>query len=815
MGGGNRNSARQFITPGGRPATSEWHGYQSATTDGLSGSKASFYVTNFPDNIPLFRLRQAFEVCGMLSDVYIARYRNARGQEFGFVRYVNVKNKAKLSRALNNISIGQCRILAREARYDRFAHNDVVRAEGVRDVKGGVKCDFVESKPVVRGRGEGIKNVRVEQEVVEARGEGEIIMRVGTVDVPALENGRKFKLRRLEGGARGVKDEQVVAGRGEDEEKACGKKSKGGLVVESLEGVSHKPLPTVSLKQQMQTVTQFTPAYKSRDEDLKWAKSGMVASIFTGDSVLALQQRMDDAGFRQVIVTPMGGDKVFLHCNGKEDVWQVFNESIDFFSLLFSNIQKWSANTFTYERGAWIRVYGVPVHAWNNDFFALCVSGVGKFIQADEGTAVKERLDFARILVSTSHLEIIAQSTNFYIDGCKFCVIMREEWGYSLGEDAFLTEVEPEPLPEDDMHSKGEVDLDEVEGEWELDDLVTDLQKEWSHHGGKKDESRIHDDVQLTSCERKEEGALPTAPQRRVVAAQPPIQQLHLLKCSETNKIIGRNEAGLVSAAVQRAAPTQMQPEQMLTRPVHHASSPENSKTVGSKEEGTVFVGGQQAAAAHVQPKRIQLESCHVTSNHSSLHTSQKEQEIKGPWSLHWLSKKPISEGGNVFTSTSKGGVNQSRNMARDSYEPKSLSLNHKKGGVVNYPMGFMKKIARMQVSERKQILKILNKQKSKRRVRKGGNNSKAAAISSSESSKNSTSSVNKDWENWVLVRGNAVKVAEDVKDIGRTVGLSYECELNNGFNLLTKEGRREWRTLGGTEVKGSDRGKGSAVEGC
>jgi len=94
--------------------------------NGLEGRKASFYVSNFPDNMPLFKLRQAFEVCGMLSDVYIARYRNARGQEFGFVRYVNVKNKDKLLQALNSVWIGDCRVWAREARYDRFAHSDAV-----------------------------------------------------------------------------------------------------------------------------------------------------------------------------------------------------------------------------------------------------------------------------------------------------------------------------------------------------------------------------------------------------------------------------------------------------------------------------------------------------------------------------------------------------------------------------------------------------------------------------------------------------------------------------------------------------------------
>ena len=54
-------------------------------------------------------------------------------------------------------------------------------------------------------------------------------------------------------------------------------------------------------------VTRFISSYKSKVEDRKWAESGLVASVFGGDSTLALQQRIDDAGFHSVLVTPMGG----------------------------------------------------------------------------------------------------------------------------------------------------------------------------------------------------------------------------------------------------------------------------------------------------------------------------------------------------------------------------------------------------------------------------------------------------------------------------------------------------------------------------
>jgi len=54
----------------------------------------------------VFQLRQYFEVCGILSDLYIARKQNLRGQYYGFLRFVNVRNVDKLALALNNVRIG-------------------------------------------------------------------------------------------------------------------------------------------------------------------------------------------------------------------------------------------------------------------------------------------------------------------------------------------------------------------------------------------------------------------------------------------------------------------------------------------------------------------------------------------------------------------------------------------------------------------------------------------------------------------------------------------------------------------------------------
>jgi hypothetical protein len=68
-----------------------------------------------------------------------------------------------------------------------------------------------------------------------------------------------------------------------------------------------------------------------------------------------------------------------------------------------------------------------------------------------------------------------------------------------------------------------------------------------------------------------------------------------------------------------------------------------------------------------------------------------------------------------------------------------------------------------------------------------------------SNSSNLSNSSVNKDWEKWVVLHGKKEVVAEDVREIGKTLGVKFKGDKNNNFNLLSKEGRREWRAERGS----------------
>lgn len=98
---------------------------------------------------------------------------------------------------------------------------------------------------------------------------------------------------------------------------------------------------------------------------------------------------------------------------------------------------------------------------------------------------------------------------------------------------------------------------------------------------------------------------------------------------------------------------------QLLPSPKYQDLCPENSKHIERKDEGSASANNQQANVSQSLSKPMQHVLCPVSSKQPFIPTCPKDQDITGPWSLNWLSQKPICEGGNVFTSSSKIRVNK------------------------------------------------------------------------------------------------------------------------------------------------------------
>jgi hypothetical protein len=134
----------------------------------------------------------------------------------------------------------------------------------------------------------------------------------------------------------------------------------------------------------------------------------------------------------------LGADKVLVRSPNGEDVSAMFSEAPNFFSNFFSPPVKWNKDVLVRERGAWVRIYGVPLHAWNYNSFKLCVMDYGSLLKVDDFKLEKERFDYARVLLSTASLEVINVDATIMVDDVLFDFKIIEEWGFKLGEDACL-----------------------------------------------------------------------------------------------------------------------------------------------------------------------------------------------------------------------------------------------------------------------------------------------------------------------------------------------------------------------------------------
>ena len=326
-------------------------------------------------------------------------------------------------KALNNVCFGQYCVRAVLARFDRKRDNVVRKDEGVGG-KGAVRKDEGVGGKLVVVREDGSGEEKVRKKKLE--GEKSEVGSKGRCEEVTTKGGGKN-----EGEEEGVKVGSVlvkVGGTGK-----MGSEGDGGSKV-NVEGKMGRKASTVK----QSTSSRLVRKYTSCEEDLKWASRGLIGTVIDGASIPLIQGKVEDAGFKDIDIIPLGVDKVFVHSMSGVDVSLIVKEAKQFFDMIFSNMVGWKQEVFPFQRGAWIRLYGVPLHAWNENLFKLCVLDCRRYLRADNCSVNKERFDYARVLVATSSLDVVNMSEQIFVDGTMVDVKIIEEWGFNLGDDVCL-----------------------------------------------------------------------------------------------------------------------------------------------------------------------------------------------------------------------------------------------------------------------------------------------------------------------------------------------------------------------------------------
>ncbi|GAU51352.1 hypothetical protein TSUD_413000 [Trifolium subterraneum] len=90
--------------------------------------------------------------------------------------------------------------------------------------------------------------------------------------------------------------------------------------------------------------------FKTRTGDTAWALNDLVASFINGEVVPVVQNKIIDAWFNDLVLIPMGRDKVFVRSSKGDDAMSIVNSAKEFFKLMFSNWMRWDKKVLPYHR---------------------------------------------------------------------------------------------------------------------------------------------------------------------------------------------------------------------------------------------------------------------------------------------------------------------------------------------------------------------------------------------------------------------------------------------------------------------------------
>jgi hypothetical protein len=107
---------------------------------------------------------------------------------------------------------------------------------------------------------------------------------------------------------------------------------------------------------------------------------------------------------------------------GQEDgeVEALMEDAKEWLDQWFKEIRPWDPKDIDLERLVWVRIYGVPVHAWNFDFFSQVAKPWGILLNTDDATSKKISMDVARLLIRTSSQRVVDEFFDVNINGVLF-----------------------------------------------------------------------------------------------------------------------------------------------------------------------------------------------------------------------------------------------------------------------------------------------------------------------------------------------------------------------------------------------------------
>ncbi|WJX31250.1 hypothetical protein P8452_19697 [Trifolium repens] len=154
----------------------------------------------------------------------------------------------------------------------------------------------------------------------------------------------------------------------------------------------------------------------------------------------SFSDRLAMEGHHEVKAVYMGGNMVLLQCVCEGELEEVKKLNKQWWDHCFTKLIPWKPNLVSECRDIWIQVYGLPLHAWEENSFKKIAGRFGVFLDFDEATVAKLRLDVARIKLRTVRRGMIDTVLQLKVLGERFDVWVVEERCSCGEEDSYEAE---------------------------------------------------------------------------------------------------------------------------------------------------------------------------------------------------------------------------------------------------------------------------------------------------------------------------------------------------------------------------------------
>ncbi|PNX93753.1 hypothetical protein L195_g016912 [Trifolium pratense] len=158
-------------------------------------------------------------------------------------------------------------------------------------------------------------------------------------------------------------------------------------------------------------------SYEAEKEDMLRLKKAFIGVVINPGMSYNIQNAFHTEGYFGIKVTPLGSNLTLLEGQEEGEVQALLVDAKDWLDQWFREIRPWCPADVDVDRVAWLRIFGIPLHAWNDIFFTQVTKPWGTFMNSDDATNKKLTMDVARILIRTSCQQVVDEFFDVKING--------------------------------------------------------------------------------------------------------------------------------------------------------------------------------------------------------------------------------------------------------------------------------------------------------------------------------------------------------------------------------------------------------------